>query len=331
MLEAEELNLFVDLFKLLRKEYVVDGITVYDGSLRLADLAEGSNYTILKPDSVEGEPVSFAIDDLNMINCHISYYHAGSAFMASGLAPSLDAQLKASSENLTISITSLLEVDSIKQSGDFYLKGQELLLNTKLTLEDDYQKVIISPSDLKIEDVDLKTKGLVLLDDESFIDIDFENLEAPVKNVISITPTYVQQLFDHLELEGKAEIQGAFKGRIGETTYPSFELSYKLKEAGVKVIDQKISVTNISASGKIDMPDLGDLSSSTITAQIGRANSGSDYVKGAFLMENFNRPLLKWDGEAFFNASTLSALDGHGELKLKRRRSQSRREMPNGL
>jgi uncharacterized protein involved in outer membrane biogenesis len=49
LLQAGELNLFVDIWKLYKGVYVIDKVLLRDGKLRVADLNNGTNYDITKP------------------------------------------------------------------------------------------------------------------------------------------------------------------------------------------------------------------------------------------------------------------------------------------
>ncbi len=317
MLEAQELNLYVDFLKLLRREYVIDAVSVYKGQIRLADTENGSNYDIFVNDTSDSDPVSFAINDLDLIGCQLSYKHLGSEFSLASDISNASVEIISTAESTNINLKGSLVADSITQSGDRYLKGQTLDLKTEIFLRENFKKVVVSPSELVVDGVKLAVDGVITLDDISYIDLNFNNKESELNKIIPILPDYVQDLFAHLDMEGLAEIKGYFKGEIGENTYPSFGIEYRLDDGTLQSKTDELTLNNIKAQGELSIPSLGNMTSAWVKGKIDRASSGSDYISGKFWVENFEHPLIKWDGKVSFKASTLSTLMASERLKLQ--------------
>ena len=70
LLEAAELSLFVDIIRLYKGEYVIDGIVLRGGQLYVADFINGNNYDIIKPSTDSSNTtLSFEIKSLKLYDC----------------------------------------------------------------------------------------------------------------------------------------------------------------------------------------------------------------------------------------------------------------------
>ena len=308
ILEAQELNLFVDLMKLMRKEYVIDGASLIKAKLRLADMENNSNYDIFKEDTSSTESINFAIEDLRFEDCSISYNHETSSFSSTGFLKKLKTSISYTQENTLLKIKGNLLADSIIHDNSYYLKGQDLSLNTQITLSENYSRINIAPSDIILEKVKLKTQGFLTIDESSFVSLNFNNEKAPIQSILSILPDYLQQSFSHLSAEGNATIDGYFKGKIDDTHSPAFGISYTLDQASLSPKGQKLSLENINAKGELKIEDLSKLNTAWVSCKLTRASSGNNYLSGDLFVENFDRPFIKWNGDADLDAKTLSGL-----------------------
>ena len=100
LLEATELSLFVDIIRLYKGEYVIDGIVLRGGQLYVADFINGNNYDIIKPSTDSSNTtLSFEIKSLKLYDCKIRYEHTPSRFKMNGFTPYSQITLKYKDEN----------------------------------------------------------------------------------------------------------------------------------------------------------------------------------------------------------------------------------------
>lgn len=323
VLKAKELSLYVNLIKLLKKEYTIDAVTLKNGEVALADFDDFSNYDILKPDTSNSEAVDFAIKDIKLDQCAIQYQHLGSGFKISGHMEQSDAELTFEENSTYLSLTGLFNVDTISQAKDIYLKHQMVDLTGKIDVKDD-GLVVIHPSELKIAEVQLTTEGKVLIDETVDIDLVFENEHAPLSSITTILPSYIQESIDHLDLDGSAQVKGYFKGLLDQNNDPGFGFTFSLEDGSVGVEGESIKLNQINSSGELKIPNLGDLSSAWVQLKLNRATSGTNALKGDIHIDNFNRPLIKWAGDASLDAKFISALMDNPQLKFTSGRIQTK-------
>ncbi|MBR9861508.1 AsmA family protein [bacterium] len=316
LLKADELYLYVDLKKLWNKEYVIDEVEIKNGEIHLADLKSGSNYEIFKSDTSNSEAVSFEIDKMRFVNVKVDYQHLPSQFVSSGTFKNMKTSLKYSEEKTALKLDGDLFVDLIEQSGEVYLKEKDTKLLTAIDLEEEYTKITIQPSELAVADVELSTSGVIFNKDIVELDIAFANKEAPLKSILTIIPASLQESFSHLDLAGKAELEGYFKGAIDDHHNPSFGFTYDIKDAKVNIKDQNMAINNVNASGELSIPNMGSMKTAWVKCKLGSASSGSTKLNGNIYVKNFDLPYIQWDGLASMDARTALALIDYKDLKI---------------
>ncbi|MDC1431238.1 AsmA family protein, partial [Bacteroidia bacterium] len=250
LLEAQELNLFVDIMKLYKGEYLIDGVTVRNGAIRAVDLNKTTNYEITKPSSdTSSGGVSFEIKTLKLINCDIAYEHTPSKFKSNAYSPSTTLNLKYEENSTSLKVKTTLDSAFIASADDVYVARRNLKINTAIVVVTDKEQVIISQSDIAIEAINLTTKGTIGYGNSSNVDITFANDNTTVQSLLSVLPVSITQSLERIKLEGNVEIDGYFKGKTDGINSPDFGFDYLLQNTSLTIVGENISLDGIEASG----------------------------------------------------------------------------------
>ena len=316
LLQAKELNLFIDVMKLYKGEYVIDGVTLRSGSLNVADLHKNTNYDITKSSSdTSSSAVSFEINDLSLIDCNIVYQHTPSKFKSEAYTPSSSIKLKYEGDVTSLSVKTTLDSAFIALANEVFVARKNLKLNTAIAVNGNDQKVEIASSDVEVEQVKLKTKGYVTYGKTSEVDITFSNSNTTAQSLLSILPTSITKSLDQINLNGDVIVNGFFKGRMDGKNNPAFGFDYSLKNTDLKIKGQDIALSGIDATGKLEMPSIGNLKTANANCKLAKAESGNNQIAGDISVTNFTKPAITWDGKANIAAEFLLALLGDKETK----------------
>jgi len=298
LLEAKELNLFVDIMKLYKGEYLIDGITIRNGAIRAADLNKTTNYEITKPSSdTSSGGVSFEIKTLKLINCDIAYEHTPSQFKSNAYSPSTTLTLKYEENSTVIKVKTTLDNAFIASSDDVYVARRNLKINTAIDILTDKEQIIISQSDIAIEAINLTTKGTIGYGNSSNVDITFANDNTTVQSLLSILPASITQSLDRIKLEGNVELDGYFKGKTEGINSPAFGFDYQLHNTSLTIVGENITLEGIDASGNLRMPSISNTSSASATCKLNMAKSGKNTLTGDMALQNFELPAIQWEGK----------------------------------
>ena len=89
LIQANELNLYVNLVKLYQGKYVIDEVSIIGGTINIVDFDNSNNYDIIKSsDDKKSTSISFEIDQLKLLNCYIKYNHTPSKTKINGFTSS---------------------------------------------------------------------------------------------------------------------------------------------------------------------------------------------------------------------------------------------------
>ena len=308
LLVADELNLFVDVWKLYKGEYVIDKVLLRGGKLRIADLNYGTNYDITKPHKDDGTVVSFEIKDLKLVNCDVQYEHRPSKFKCNTYTPLSTIALKYVKKAANLSIVSQLNKTTMISDGEEYIVEKDLKIKTKIAINPDDQIVTIAPSDLQIQEVKLKAEGMVNYSKTSAVDILFSNANTTARSLFSILPAHFISSLDNIDLNGEVVINGFFKGQTHGTNDLALGFNYALKNAIVGVKGQDLKLSGVDATGKLNIPRLSKLRGASATCKLQNAASNNNTIIGNIDVANFERPIIKWDGTAKLDAAFIFGL-----------------------
>ncbi len=304
LLVAKELNLFVDVLKLYKGEYVIDKVILRNGTLRVADLNYGTNYDITKPsDEDNGSAVTFEIKDLELIECDVKYVHRPSKFKCHTITPKSLIDLKYDENTTHLGIIAQLNQTNLSSGTDQYISQKNLTINTKVAIQTKEQIVNISPSQLKIQEVNLKTEGIVNYSETSSIDITFANSNTSASSLFSVLPSSFTSSLENIDIDGNVIINGYFRGKTYGKNEPSLGFDYAIENATVGVKGQDINLDGVNASGHLNIPNLSNLTAAEATCQLKNAASKNNTIKGKVRVLNFEKPAISWDGNATLDAS----------------------------
>jgi hypothetical protein len=309
LLLAEELNLFIDIWGLYNGEYLIDKIVLRGGKLRIADLNYGTNYDITKPNNKEeSSAVSFEIKDLKLIDCDIIYEHRPSKFKCNTITPLTQVGLKYQGTTTNLVIKALFNNASVISDGEQYFSDNNLKINTKIKVDTKEQLVSIAPTQLQVEEVNLKVQGSVNYSETSAIDIKFTNDNTTAASLFSVLPSSFTSSLDNVDLQGDVIIDGYFKGKTHGKYNPGIGFDYILHEASVAVKGRDIKLKGVEATGELSIPDLSALSSASIDCRLKNASSDKNTISGDISVSDFTKPAISWDGEATVDAALVLGL-----------------------
>lgn len=299
LIQADELNLYINLIKLYQGKYIIDKILVRGGTINIADLESSNNYDIIKISEDENPTnVNFEIDQLKLINCNIRYHHTPSKTKINGFVSSSIIQLKYSKASTVLRIQSDLKNLNLSLNNDDYINKKDVSFNTKINVNTSLKKITIDPTNLNIQNIKLSTSGAINYSDRSSVDIKFKNEKANARKLIGILPSSMKSSFKNLKLDGNIGIDGFINGGFSKNERLSIGFGYELVNGKLLLKESGIGIKQINAKGNFSMPDIDNNSDSKFSCIIKSANNGSNQIEGNIEINDFNKPNIKWLGRA---------------------------------
>ena len=295
MLKAKELYLFIDLWKIYKQDYTITKVIVNEGSINIADFNNGNNYSVTKASESNERSSGFAIENLSINKCLVNYAYVPSKFRTKTFVPSSNFKIKYQNNKINLNSKAQFNQLLLSVEQDNYVNN-DVVYNGSLVIDQTLQTVSILPTTLKVKDLALKTEGKVNYDESEFINLKFRSNSASVNNLLQLLPESSIAATEHLELKGKAALNGRLKGstknlkKLGFKSHIEFDnLNIKSKTSGQRAV--------INSTGDINIPNIIDYASSVAEFNISNASTEDNSLKGKVRLRNFIAPKVLWDGE----------------------------------
>jgi hypothetical protein len=163
LIQANEINLYVNLLKLYQGDYVIDEILIRDGTICIADLENSNNYNIIKSSNNNtSSNISFEISRLKLVNCNFKYEYIPTKTKLNGFVSNSSIQLKYVDSSTFLNIKSDFDKLNLYVGNEGYIKNKDVSLDTKISINSNRKMITIDPSNLIIENINLLTQGKII-------------------------------------------------------------------------------------------------------------------------------------------------------------------------
>jgi len=268
--QIEELLVDVDFSTIWKREDAikVNSFQINNPKLDIIINKNGkANYDITKPSEGESAGIDFNLQDYGIHNGQLTYTD-----LSTGYSFSSDEIDHTGEGDFTQNIFDLDTETTIKNliprlNGVQMFSSMVLDLDSKVNVDLNQNKYLLSDALLKVNDLKLKTTGNIVRNENStLIDLVFTTFENDIKSFISLLPNMYKGEFSSAQASGDFKVDGFIKGELSKSIYPNFEFEMKADNGSFRYpglsstiadIFSDIKITNSSkdlSNLKIDIP-----------------------------------------------------------------------------
>lgn len=299
LITAEELSLYVDIFRLYQGEYVIDAVSLKNGKIQVADLMNTTNYEIIKPSNEnESNNLSFEINHLRLINCALEYTHIPSETVLNGWVNSSDIRLNYINNLTQLDIRGEWNKLHLTVEEEHYIREQDIMLDTRFSIDNLNQQIEIGTSKLNVNTIAMTVGGRIDYSDHNYVDITFQHNSADARELIKTLPESFQNSLQRIDLQGNLSLKGHVSGSSQSGKSIALQLDYALTEGKLMVQESNIGVQDMSANGSLTLPNLDNMKTAGFTCKIKSASNGKNQIGGDLSVHNFTKPVVQWNGQA---------------------------------
>ena len=156
LIQADELNLYVNLMELYQGKYVIDEISIRGGTINIVDFVNSNNYDIIKSSNDKRSTnIGFEVDQLKLLNCYLKYNHIPSKTNINGFTSLSNIGIKYNNSSTYLKIKSDLKNLNLLVSNDDYIDDKNVSFDTKIIVNTILKTIIIDKTELNIEKIHL--------------------------------------------------------------------------------------------------------------------------------------------------------------------------------
>lgn len=228
----------------------INRILLSEPVVRLLVLPSGkANWDITIPDSLQEEeadsssPFSLHIEELAITKADI-YYDDGELDFNTHLL-NLNHTLKGKFTDQLVSLSTVSDIEKVSAKFEDIplLSNAKSTINADLDLDLNTFRFTLKENTMTLNALQLFADGFVQMNDlDMDFDLDFGIKESDFKNFLSLIPVIYSKDFDKLKASGKLAFEGNMKGKMTETTMPSYLFSLKAENGFFKYPDLPTSL-----------------------------------------------------------------------------------------
>ena len=295
LLNCKRLDLAVDLWSVLFGDKIaIKGLYLNEPVIRVYVLSNGAaNYDITKPEPMPAAAPAetggiVQLEQYAIRNGRILYDDRSLELRAE-----LDGIEHAGSGEFTADIYDLVtqttvEALTVDYGGLQYLRKANAKLDATIQADMPAMKFTMKDNTLQLNEMNLSADGWVALPNEEDITMDlrFSTPQNTFKSLLSLVPGAYTQDFDQVQANGSIQFAGMAKGTYNETSYPAFQLDFKIAKADFKYPSLPLGVSNINVDARINSPS-SKLDDMTVKIPAFSLRIGSNPLEGYF---NLSKP-----------------------------------------
>ena len=211
-----------------------------------------ANYDITKSSDNESNGIDFNLQEYGIHDGSITYTD-----LSTGYAVTTGEINHTGTGDFTKNVFDLDTKSSVgkllpRLNGVQMFSSLALNLDSKIKVDLNESKYMLSDALLSVNDLKLKTNGSVQINNNStVIDLVFTTFENDIKSFISLLPNMYQGDFSSAQASGDFKVDGFVKGELSDSSYPNFEFDMKANNGSFKYPGLTSSITDIFSDIKI--------------------------------------------------------------------------------
>lgn len=254
----KKFNIALDIMTIIKsgQKMKVHSITLVEPHINAIVLSDGkANWDIFKPSkeqSSSSEPLDLALSKINIEDAKIAYSDLQADMFAIMDGLNFEGKGDFSQDIFNFETATTIDALSYKSSKISYLNKAKIKSDAVIRIDNIQNKYTFQKNKLVVNDLHIAYDGFVkLLENAVDMDLTMSTENTDFKSVLSLIPNIYAKDFSKVKTSGNFELNAKLKGKLTETSYPAFNLHFKINNAMFKYPDLPSTVSNINALADI--------------------------------------------------------------------------------
>ncbi len=291
-LEATHVYFVLNIVDLFTENIVVERLEIIDAVINFSvnQLGEKSFDVFVTTDSSEISVRALSLKSVLFKNVEINDVDAKNKINNGFFISSLIGGLEIANNNLKLDVNSSFKLVRTQQRQSRWLVNKNIRLNTKSEVVEDV--VSIYASTISIEKVKLNLKGTMGLETDRKLDVIMSTSNLKWIDLRSILPAKMQRKLVAYHGSGNINLSTKIKGQIKGEKWPSLNAQIELNEFEFKHDSLPSYIKNISLSSTINISDLNNLKTGSLSVQKLIASIDGDKIEASGRWSDFISPQI---------------------------------------
>ncbi|MEA3494569.1 MAG: AsmA-like C-terminal region-containing protein [Bacteroidota bacterium] len=294
--EIEKIYLSMDLIGFLKKEYIIEKLSVDNGKVNLKiNKKNENNYIIwdIDVEEKESKPIKLDLQKIQFNNINIQYKNDFDNQIIAAELRKIDFKGDFLSDNYSMSMKATTFIDSLLIDNVKYIDKNHLDIESEFQI--DKNTYFIKKSNIALDDLNILLDGTIKqqLENNYELDINIESKEISISDLLYLVPKKYSDSLQAYEAEGEFLFNGSINGQYSDKKLPGLNIDFAIEKASIKRKESNESLKHIQVKGKFYSEDLNNLKTSYAEITKFSTKLGRKEIIGNFKISDFDDPLLE--------------------------------------
>ena len=294
IVEVHDLYVGFDLLSILSQEFEIKKVKASDGVLHLIQYEDGE-LNIVKAFEAQkeldevSEALHLNLKKIELTNIDIRKEKPDDDLVLETYIFNATSGFKQKGDDLAIHLISDMEFNIIMDGDTSYYKHKHLLIDTDIQFDQEAMMLEIAPTEATLAEASFDLEGSLDLINDS-VDFHFFGDKKNFDLFLAFAPDDVQDFMNEYTNQGRIKFDAKVQGSIAKDHMPALNVNFSCEDAA---IEDKASHRNLSAinfhgvftNGPSRTPESMEFRLDSLSFK-----AGEGYVKGRFVMKNFDEP-----------------------------------------
>lgn len=303
LLFTKALSLRFNIKDIFNKNYTIQQIQVEDGFCRLSVDKNGTeNYKIWKPDTSQttNQPLTFSLDDISLQKIHLNYKNKAAAIFASIHIDHSNFNGRFSDGNFELVSKTTAFVEKLKIKNVQYIRDKTLRYETILNVN--HNQYAIRKAVVNLNAMRFNVNGQFSIHKNlDHLDLAYTAEHLEISHILSLLPEKEQKRVQDYKSEGEFYTKGELHYHGDSLNYNT---TFGVKNGSITYLPKNITLRNVNLSGRI----LKQGQQTELVCRNIQAKQDNNYLKGDFVLINFDQPYLELQAQVESDLKQLTDL-----------------------
>ena len=325
ILDIKDLYIGFDIFNLLQGKKDIKLIKLKNGKIHIVqDLQGNLNITKAfatdKPAAEEAEELHLSLNSILLENIDVTKINEQGKLLIEAFIPIAKTKFKISKEKIAMSLDAKATVNIIQNSDTTFFKHKHLNIVSAFDFLKNDNKIVISPSELKLEQAMFGLKGSIDLDENVFVDVTINGEKPNFDLFTAFAPEELATVLNKYDNKGKIFFNAVIKGDVSQGKKPFVNVDFGCEDAFFKNVETNKRLDDLNFKAHFTNGKARDLSTMQFSLTDFSSRPAAGFFKGHLIVKNFSEPEIDTKIISDFDLDFLSKfldLKGIDELKGK--------------
>jgi hypothetical protein len=315
IVNVKDLFIGFDIFNLLQGKKDIKLIKLKNGEIHLIQKFDGklnivNAFQSLKPSDKEAEELHLSLSSILLEDIDLTKINEEGKLLIETYISSAKTKFSTSPEKIGVSLDATATLNIIQNNDTTFFKHKHIHITSDFNYYSKENKIVINPTELKLEHAFFGIEGSVDFDNNIFVDIKIKGDKPNFDLFIAFAPEELAPAFNKYDNKGKIFFNASLYGDVSNGKKPLVNIDFGCENAFLKNIETNKRLDDLNFKAHFTNGVDRDLSTMEFSLTDFTSRPEAGIFKGHLIVKNFNEPEIDTKIISDFDLDYLSKFIG---------------------